>query len=680
MEELVGKTLGQYLIQEPIGQGGMAVVYRAYQPSLERYVAVKVLPPAFVAKDSGFAARFQREARSIANLSHPNILAVHDFGLDQGYSYIVMHFVEGGKTMRHLARGSSDQKRQFEILIQVAHALDYAHWRGIIHRDVKPGNVLMEEERPLLADFGLAKFSHEGGTQITGSNVAGIGTPAYMSPEQGYGREVDHHTDIYALGVMLYEVLTGTIPHAANTPLGIIAKRNNEPVPSPRQFNPNLPAGLEQVALRALRISPAERYASAAAFAEALQKAATDSAYVENTTTQEVTFLSPAQRLRTEPDPRPGVVTAPAEDEPALPAASPLRQPPKVWPRQPWLWVGGLLVAALLAGALLWGNLNLTASSAQPQLDSPTEISLAVILPTATLTSLPQPSNTPTLQPTPTLAPPTATPVPAPKIIKFRANPAAISAGQSLTLEWEVAGVDSVAVAPLGAGFPPAHRVTVAPLANTTYILTAFGGSIQLEPLSLDVLVAPSPTDTPFPPTFMPTPILPTVTPTSSPLTSPPTLLLAPSSTPVPPTATPNRPQGSFTLLAPLDLNQPSYGLTVFEWEWNEVIPPDDGFEIQVWREGEPPAGAHDAVLDNQQGHIQKIGENRYQLKIDITQAYGVQNRSGLYWWTVKLVQISPDYSDLGLQAEPAQLRFELPGGSGGGSSGGSSSPGGGIN
>jgi len=280
MDNLIGQTLGQYKIIEKIGQGGMAWVFKAYQPGLDRFVAVKVLSPK-LALEPGFTERFQREAHSAARLHHPHILEVYDFGLHNGYSYLVMRYVEDSRTLGDFIQEGAPLESLVDYIIQVADALNYAHERDVIHRDVKPSNILVDGRWALLADFGLAKISRSS-SHLTGTGV-GIGTPAYMSPEQASGASlVDHRTDIYALGVILYRVLTGTVPHEAPTPFAILAKRCSEPVRPAREINPDVPESLDNVVLRSLATEPDVRYSSATRFAEALQRAQGDPDYRED--------------------------------------------------------------------------------------------------------------------------------------------------------------------------------------------------------------------------------------------------------------------------------------------------------------------------------------------------------------------------------------------------------------
>src|SRR5262245_52016794 len=207
--DLIGTTLGQYHLIELIGRGGMSSVYKARQLALDRFVAVKVLLP-HQADTTEFRERFSREAKAIAQMNHPNILPIIDYGQAGDLSYIVMKYVQGG-TLAERLKHPVDLATAVQLISQISAALDHAHSRGIIHRDVKPANVLLDEnEWVQLADFGLAKIM-AGDQFLTGSGLS-LGTPAYLSPEQGQGEAIDHHADIYSLGVILYEMITGRLP------------------------------------------------------------------------------------------------------------------------------------------------------------------------------------------------------------------------------------------------------------------------------------------------------------------------------------------------------------------------------------------------------------------------------------------------------------------------------------
>src|SRR5512135_387495 len=271
--DLIGKTLGQYHIVEVIGHGGMASVYKARQPALDRFVAIKVLLP-HQASTPEFRERFIREAKAIAQLNHPNILPVIDYGQADDLIYIVMKYVAGGTLAERLKR-PIDLASTTNLITQIAAALDHAHQRGIIHRDVKPSNVLLDEnEWVQLADFGLAKLL-EGDQALTSSGLS-MGTPAYLSPEQGQGETIDRHADIYSLGVMLYEMVTGRLPFTAETPMGVIIKHIYEPPLPPRTLNPAIPEALEAVILKGLTKPIEQRYHSAGELARALQLAASE--------------------------------------------------------------------------------------------------------------------------------------------------------------------------------------------------------------------------------------------------------------------------------------------------------------------------------------------------------------------------------------------------------------------
>ncbi len=270
---LVGQTLGRFEILSELGRGGMAVVYKARQTDLDRIVALKILPPSLTS-DQSYIARFRQEARSAARLEHPHIMPIYEVGEVAGYHYIAMKFIQG-RTLKQLLQqeGALSVKRATQILAQVGEALDYAHRQGIIHRDIKPSNVMITDEGWIyLTDFGLARGTGSNG----GLTIAGtvMGTPEYMSPEQAQGLpNVGPPTDIYALGVMLYELLTGAFPFKAETPMAMLAARLvHAPIP-PRDVRSDLPPAVEDVIMRALARKPEARFATAAEMVAALRQA-----------------------------------------------------------------------------------------------------------------------------------------------------------------------------------------------------------------------------------------------------------------------------------------------------------------------------------------------------------------------------------------------------------------------
>ncbi len=233
MTDLIDTRLGQYHLKEEIGRGGMAIVYKAFQPNLERFVAIKALTHN---RDPQFTERFKREARTLANLTHPNILPIFDYGEQGNVLYLVLQYIEDSKSLADLQGKPVPIVEALRLIARLLEALEFAHVRGIIHRDIKPSNVLMLSPTwPMLADFGIAKLmSHD--QSLTASGMI-VGTVAYMAPEQATGRPVDARTDLYAVGVVLYELLTGRVPFEADTPIAVLIKHTYEPPVSPRSIN-----------------------------------------------------------------------------------------------------------------------------------------------------------------------------------------------------------------------------------------------------------------------------------------------------------------------------------------------------------------------------------------------------------------------------------------------------------
>ncbi len=267
---LIGKTLGKYQVLEHIGHGGMSEVYKAQHVELGRMVAVKVLHP-FLANEEGFVIRFKREARIVATLRHPNIMQVYDFDYNSEWDiyYMVMEFIDGPTLKTRLAEGMLAQEEAVRIAALIADALDYAHRRGMVHRDVKPANIMfMPDGQPVLTDFGIAKMLTLSGLTASGAMV---GTPAYMAPEVGLGRPGSALSDIYSLGVVLYQMLSGRLPFESDSPMGMVMQHINETPPPLGRFVPSLSPSLESVIAKALAKQPEARFANAGEMAAALR-------------------------------------------------------------------------------------------------------------------------------------------------------------------------------------------------------------------------------------------------------------------------------------------------------------------------------------------------------------------------------------------------------------------------
>jgi len=334
MPDLTGMTLGKHRLLERLGRGGMAEVYRAYQPNLERDVAVKVMH-SYMAEDPGFIGRFKREAKAVAALRHPNIIQVYDFDVEgDDVYYMVMEYI-GGETLKaRLERLNTEGRRlplrEVErVFLALCDAMDYAHGQGRMHRDIKPANIMFDGDRLVLTDFGIATIV--GGTCYTAPGTM-VGTPAYMSPEQCQGEPGDMRSDVYSLGIVLYEMLTGQVPFDADTPIAIVLKHINDPLPMPRKIVPDLPPAMERIILKALAKSPEDRYQSAGELGNALRIALSE----VDTTVEKAPF----------PLPTPVVEAAPE----TIPEALPARR------RIPWIPIAAAAaaVAALIVVGVLF--------------------------------------------------------------------------------------------------------------------------------------------------------------------------------------------------------------------------------------------------------------------------------------------------------------------------------------
>src|SRR5574341_2612622 len=404
MSDPVGRTLGQYQIVREIGHGGMANVYLARQESMDRDVAIKVLPTHFM-QDRAFLDRFNREVRIISRLEHLRILPVYDFGEQVGMPFIVMRAMNGGSLTDRINQspGGLPLDETARLVEQIADGMDFAHEKGIIHRDFKPPNVLLDERGNVyLADFGIARVS-EATAQLTGSGV--VGTPAYMAPEMASAGGVTPLVDVYALGVTLFQMLTGRLPYEADTPMGVLMAHISKPTPDAREHRPDLPEGVQAVIAGAMAKNPAERYQSAGALAADLRAvviAASLSAppappepapALEETVPPEIPDLDTFKVETPIPTPRRADRTR---------AASPPR--PARRGRLPgWVWAAGGaagLIAAVGATALASGGLSVggaaqSAGETATATDQPAETSSLI----AALTDTPASTATLTITP-----------------------------------------------------------------------------------------------------------------------------------------------------------------------------------------------------------------------------------------------------------------------------------------
>ena len=490
LDNLIGRTIGQYRVISMIAQGGMATVYLAVHIGLNRKIALKVLLPVY-AQNREFVERFQREAQAAAKLKHPNIIQIYDAGQIEGYYFIAMEYIEGGSLQDKVAELSRQRKRMdidtaLSITRQIATALDYAHRHGIIHRDVKPSNILLAEGgRAILTDLGIAKAV--AGTALTKTMMA-VGTPQYMSPEQGKGEEIDHRADIYSLGVVLYEMLAGRTPFQADTPWAVIHQHVYETPPPLERFNPAIAPSIREIVNKAIAKDPLRRYRTAREMAVALDAVIAV----------------------------PGIIT-----EPPTVGFEVLRPRPKVRRRSLFSLYASLGVIGVAMVLLIFMVFRYRSSLIVSPPGIPTSTPTCTV--TCTLTLSVTSTGTPPLTPTFTAT-----------LVSSPTSTATIRVVTPTSTVTPTATSTPMSPTPTNTPVPPTPTATSAQLTptptNTPIPPTATPTPVPPTPTDTPIPPTPTPTNTPVPPTPTDTPIPVPPTPTDTPIPAPPT----PTDTPIP--------------------------------------------------------------------------------------------------------------------------------------------------
>ncbi|MFH2101955.1 MAG: protein kinase [Chloroflexota bacterium] len=397
---MIPEKIGRYEIKAELGRGGMATVYQAYDPRFEREVAVKVLPREML-HDPQFRTRFEREAKTIALLEHPAIVPVYDYGEDDGQPYFVMRYMTGGSLSDRLKAGTLSLQEAARIFQRLASPLDQAHSKGVVHRDLKPGNILFDQyNEPYISDFGIAKLAQASGN-VTGSAV--IGTPAYISPEQAQGEKIDGRADIYAMGVILYELLTGAKPYEGDTPMSVVVKHITDPVPHILDVKPDLPSALEIVIEKAMAKKRDERFNSVHEFATVL-------AAVARGETPDLSSVATSPRLASA---KTVIARRPEADKTVLSkdakqAQGPASAPPR---KKSGAWIGigitlGVLCVASVIGVVLFRDSIPFLAASTATIPLPSTATTDVVAPNPSASperpTPPPGASTPTLQPSPT--------------------------------------------------------------------------------------------------------------------------------------------------------------------------------------------------------------------------------------------------------------------------------------
>ncbi len=547
---MANRKLGKYDIRDRLGRGGMAEVYRAYHSNLDRYVAIKVLH-AFLADDPEFKTRFEREAQNVAKLRHPNIVQVYDFDYDdesESY-YMVMEMVDGPTLKDWLAeltkRGELlTREESIRIIREAAGALAYAHSRSMIHRDVKPANLMLDHDmRVVLTDFGIAKIVT--GVQLTASGGM-VGTPAYMAPEQGLGEAGDERSDLYSLGVIFFQLMTGELPYDADTPLAIILKHLNAPIPSVHDIKPDLPGAFDQIIQKAMAKEPQDRYQSANELIEDLNRLERGEAVNAAPVRENVATSQPIVDMDTVK-----VANPIAMANETVPSAPTTVNRDSSQRRVPWWGWGGILVGLIASVFLIGAASGLFAQSSgtpTPTIDGlPTNAALSFTATSMVIATQPDvlansltpsqiPPTVPTLTPTPSKVPsftftppatstltPTLTPTPATPVAQPKSGSGIImrtGPGNQYPKVTTIESVDTVSIIGVSKDF------TWIKVRTTTNV----PGWIQMQSVNVYgdfgiVPIAEGPTLTPtYTPTITPTPtqsLTPTFTLTPSPSYTP---------------------------------------------------------------------------------------------------------------------------------------------------------------
>lgn len=439
------EKIGRYIILSELGRGGMATVYRAKDPNFDRNVAIKILPRTFL-HDPQFRVRFEREAKTIAALEHAAIVPVYDFGEDDGQPFIVMRLMSGGSLADKLDHGKLSLEEAVRILTQISPGLFAAHARGIIHRDLKPGNILFDQyNNAYLSDFGIARFA-EGDSTLTGSRI--LGTPAYMSPEQIQGnKSLDHRSDLYAMGILFYQMLVGETPFQATTPAKVMMMHIMEPIPNILSSLPSVPPSIEIWLERVLAKDPDDRFSDANEMALALEAAMQGKAPPALTKT----VVAPSWSEETTRQSRPSFPSTPQQGAyPSAGAASGAAvpqdyfTPPPAEPSRKTMWTPWIIGVAVLFGigvitliGLIFSGVNGRGPLAMlASATATTAVELVVVdrptdTPPPTETQQEADSNPEVIEisPTPSLIPPTSTEAPIPPTEEPTAIPAAPSLG-----------------------------------------------------------------------------------------------------------------------------------------------------------------------------------------------------------------------------------------------------------